>query len=681
MLRFLCLFLLLLSPAFTAGQEKERPAPQLAFEGNQVLDGDALRGALQFEIDAWREGLPPAVVADDARYQIEQEYQRRGYLEVQVTVEQRSESAKDPAGLHFQIVEGPLHCIAQWEFPGAIDSEGLKKTDLIAMYGAVDSPVRPRDVDRLPGRIAERYRSQGYLDVDVSDAKLDEVKTACSRLTIRIEPGPRYTLGGIEHNVAPELAAEAKLDAALAEVQGGTGEAPIFQPVWVPRWQRAAQSSLGDLGYLDVQVVSQTRQENGQVFVTLDVTPGERSVLGAIHIPPDLKVADRFVLEKLGLTPGEPLTPDGLDNAVVRLYRTGRFETVRLNLAESGATRDLTLEIKENPQREAFIEPGYGSFEGARLHMGWRHYNIGGYARTLGLEGVVAERAERLLVTFSDPWTIGHDWVLNANSDYSVRKRPAYTHKSWSMGVFASRNFGHRLRWNTDVGLRYQRVGVSDVRVDLLDGLTLPDEFEQDLSSTTLEWGIEYDSRNHPLLPTDGRHIRFALQRTLDNTGSAPPYTRLQTSYTYFYPLGDRQTLAMGLRATAILPDGNSDLPLGLRLFSGGENSVRSFREDELGPVDDDGTPIGGVGSSTLSIEYLSDIGDTNWQWALFTDVGNVVESPSDLLRGADLETAVGAGVRYILPIGPIRADYAHNPNATEEQSDWVLHISVGMAF
>ena len=37
--------------------------------------------------------------------------------------------------------------------------------------------------------------------------------------------------------------------------------------------------------------------------------------------------------------------------------------------------------------------------------------------------------------------------------------------------------------------------------------------------------------------------------------------------------------------------------------------------------------------------------------------------------------------VRYLLPIGPLRLDVGFNPDARDGEDDYVIHLSVGMAF
>ena len=72
----------------------------------------------------------------------------------------------------------------------------------------------------------------------------------------------------------------------------------------------------------------------------------------------------------------------------------------------------------------------------------------------------------------------------------------------------------------------------------------------------------------------------------------------------------------------------------------------------------------------------------------LFLDGGNVWEKSGGFALG-DLRYAIGPGLRYQTPIGPIRFDvgYQLNPipgliiNRQPEQRRWRLHFSIGQAY
>ena len=122
-------------------------------------------------------------------------------------------------------------------------------------------------------------------------------------------------------------------------------------------------------------------------------------------------------------------------------------------------------------------------------------------------------------------------------------------------------------------------------------------------------------------------------------------------------------------------------IPLSERFFSGGANSHRGFPVNQAGPRDPTtGFPIGGGAQFLNSVELRFPLRWENMGGVLFHDAGNVYSRPSEISFGRsqrpvieDDETvgyefdymvhAVGLGVRYKTPIGPVRLDLAYNIN------------------
>ena len=99
------------------------------------------------------------------------------------------------------------------------------------------------------------------------------------------------------------------------------------------------------------------------------------------------------------------------------------------------------------------------------------------------------------------------------------------------------------------------------------------------------------------------------------------------------------------------------------------------------------GQPIGGNSMLALSGELRASL-HGNLGGVLFLDAGNVwAESFGYKLN--DLRYAVGPGLRYQTPVGPIRLDlgYQLNPtpelivNGSPQKRRYRLHFSIGQAF
>ena len=129
------------------------------------------------------------------------------------------------------------------------------------------------------------------------------------------------------------------------------------------------------------------------------------------------------------------------------------------------------------------------------------------------------------------------------------------------------------------------------------------------------------------------------------------------------------------------------DLPASERFFAGGDTTVRGFAIDQLGTpdtIDKDGIPIGGSALVIFNVELRVPVGGGVGVVGFF-DSGNVFERTTDIDLG-QLRSAVGLGLRYRSPVGPIRLDIGFKVNRRDlvpgRPEKWaVWHISLGQAF
>lgn len=70
-----------------------------------------------------------------------------------------------------------------------------------------------------------------------------------------------------------------------------------------------------------------------------------------------------------------------------------------------------------------------------------------------------------------------------------------------------------------------------------------------------------------------------------------------------------------------------------------------------------------------------------NLELAAFADAGSLGEDSSTFFQRDDLRYAVGLGLRYRLPVGPLRIDYGVNPDRHEGESFGALHVTFGFSF
>jgi translocation and assembly module TamA len=139
--------------------------------------------------------------------------------------------------------------------------------------------------------------------------------------------------------------------------------------------------------------------------------------------------------------------------------------------------------------------------------------------------------------------------------------------------------------------------------------------------------------------------------------------------------LGERNRFLFRAELGAMTSDDFERVPPSLRFYAGGDQSIRGYQFQSLGP-ERDGTVIGGSFLALAGLEYGYQI-TPRWRPAVFVDAGNALEELNDLNESRKI--GVGTGLRWSSPIGPVRLDLAFPVDDDDEGIDnWRIHFSMG---
>lgn len=182
--------------------------------------------------------------------------------------------------------------------------------------------------------------------------------------------------------------------------------------------------------------------------------------------------------------------------------------------------------------------------------------------------------------------------------------------------------------------------------------------------------------------PKAGFSQEYNFQYADKRLGSEIRLAKLEASYKWiFTPLEKHRFVSrLDLGVNIAKDDELALIPPSLRFFAGGDQSIRGYGFQELGPVRDyaaDGTNfrqvIGGRYLAVGSIEYQYYFRPT-WRVATFIDAGNAY----DVSQFKPL-VSTGLGLHWISPVGPIRLDVGIGLNKNETTSrPWRIHLTMG---
>ncbi|MEW6289786.1 MAG: outer membrane protein assembly factor BamA [Thermodesulfobacteriota bacterium] len=669
----------------------------VVFQGNDHLTEDDLRAAAAEELAGFAGSDFPEAKADDAAFMIETAYKQAGYAFVKVAY--HLAPAKDGMQLGFTITEGPQVVVSGIVISG---NSTFTTKELLAFFEEKDSGLP--GLGRLVfvegairdavAAIRDHYTGEGFLQVKI-DAPVFAFSADRSGVEVRlaVHEGQRITVGAIHFQGDILADAGAELDKLAADL---TGKPFLGRRKLMLR--SGVQEIYGNLGYPDVQVeIAENRADSSsQVGLTCAIRSGPQVVITGIEVAGNTRTESEFILSRLALRQGDTFNSRKKRESFQRLYQTGLFSRVNLDLA-AGANaneRVLNVQVEETMAREIFFQGGWGSYELLRGSAGFLDKNILGSGRVFRAEVGGSFKSANVEAAVRDPWIFGTGISADLPVFYRYLEEPSFTSEELGMSVLFTKD----LRKDLSVSLAY--LYSSNKITDIVE--TDDVEPESDYTTASLKLQTTLDTRNDIFFPSRGRKILAAAEIAEPALGSGLSFYRFNFGVREFYPLGKKNTLALRYATGVIFPGRDQIIiPIGERFFNGGENTVRSFSESELGPKNEDGDPLGGMAFNVFTVELRRLLTD-RLAASLFMDYGNVSpnlspEEDSDgpftgrqevidsTLRDyfSDFRPGLGAGVQYLLPVGPARLDFAWNPDqdTDRDEDSFTVHFSIGMAF
>ena len=150
---------------------------------------------------------------------------------------------------------------------------------------------------------------------------------------------------------------------------------------------------------------------------------------------------------------------------------------------------------------------------------------------------------------------------------------------------------------------------------------------------------------------------------------------------------------SLGVRLGCGLGDSGAseeELPLFKRYFPGGINSVRGYDTRSLGPEEefreDDGVSyvkeaIGGSQQLIITNELIFPVlADAGLKAVVFVDAGNAFTASGGIDLG-DLRYAVGWGIRWLSPMGPLRIEVGYPLDPKDGEDSSIVQFSLGAPF
>ncbi len=666
-----------------------RGAPsRVEFVGAKSFRPAELEKALEDSLNELRQrGLTPPR-ADDTAFYLGAFYRKQGFPDAAVDWELRGKT------LFLRIHEGPRTYLRELLLSGhhALSRETLFDYILGASPDRLASEPTSflyvqDDIQAGADRIRALYHAEGFLDAVVENPQVELFPDRSgARVSIAITEGERYAFGSVSFSGSSLFGGE-ELTAQIENEIAGP-----FTPDKALAMQRSLQNFLRSRGYYDAQVdytADPKKAVHHKVPVLFVLKPGPHYRFHGVAVlqddSPEKKGRLRadFFPKRFASIQGEAYSPARIEEAYRDLLHTGLFRTLRI-APRPQPDHSIRLEVQseEAKAREVGFSVGGSSYEGLELGLRLGDRNLFGTGRPLTFSldtsrsvnssnsrntGRSRVRGELLYV---DPWFLETKYNLRARLFAQGRSEIGYSKEE--QGIRA--DLGRKLTDKIELAafLQLKNVSVSESE----PGITAADLGPTSYQIGSLGVTQNFDFRDNPINPSRGWVFTGAFDLNSVNGDLSFSRGTLRGAYHAALPLNLQ--LALGARTGLIVPL-LGDVPVDERYFNGGSTTVRSFTERTLGPKDAQNYPLGGEFFTAFNAEVTFPLFGS-LQGAAFVDAGNVLkEASSNVIE--DLRYAVGLGLRYKLPIGPLRLDYGRNPNPRAGERNGAFHFTFGFAF
>jgi translocation and assembly module TamA len=529
-----------------------------------------------------------------------------------------------------------------------IDIEGVSgdlaenvRAHLALAQEPCDAPhwrVRVR-FEHADGDVRAALQAFGYYHPRIE--KSFQQTESCWRATFHIQPGEPVRIKRVEVRLRGAAADDPKFQALLKTL-------PIREGMQLNHGdyeaaKQAITSLAAERGYFDgtfkVHRLAVDPDLN-QASIDLEYDSGPRYRFGELRVHQDI-LKPELVQRFIHIHPGDPY--QGAELAALNSALVNSRYFVRADIRprrEEAHDGEVPIDIDLVPSKRHSFSFGVGAATdtGPRVKVGYanRRLNRSGHrlsshaqASFLGVEFGVQYQ-----IPLADPRT---EW-LSFQSGYKTEETNNRKSKILTGGVNRTHlRFGS---WLETESLDYERErfkvgGENDISHLLIPGLSWTQTVADD-----------------PVRPHRGWRARFAVQGAYHGLVSDLSFIQGQASGKWIrtVPWQDRVLMRAQVGATGV--SDFARLPVSKRFFAGGDNSVRGYGYQDLGPRNDQGDVVGGRYLLVGSFEYEHPLTD-RWSVAAFIDSGNAFDN----LRDIDLKLGVGPGIRWRSPIGLVRLD------------------------
>lgn len=590
---------------------------------------------LQKELAIKQSGVFNRQAFNKAFNKVKELYVKKGYFESQLQYTIVPDSKTNEVDIFIDVNEGRSGKIDNIIFKGFTSQErsellGMvytKKYNLFTSWFTGTGTYREEALEQDRLTIVNYLQNHGYADAKI-DILVRESKTEGKIiLEIVAERGPLFHFGKIKFK-GNTLFTDAQIDAVFSARPG-----EVYSPEKLRQSMQSIKDLYGRKGHIDAEVQYETRLEGNEPIydVYYHIEEGSQYKIGMVRVFGNVQTEAHVILRESLLIPGETFDSAKLKATEIRLQNMGYFKSVNVyavrtqdDLLLGENYRDVYIEVEETTTGNVSLFFGFSSADSifGGLDLSESNFNYKGIPRVFkdGLSSLrgggeyaharanIGAKQKTYTLSWLTPyfrdtlWRVGFD-ISESNSNLISKD---YHIQTIGFSLYASYPLNHYWTFGTKYRFRNSLVHVPKK--------SSPEEREQGHNEGVISGvgsSISFDSTDSAIKPHNG--FRSSLEGEIVGVWGDYNYLRFGYTNSYYAQLWKRGIMKYRWDLRFIDPifktHSPNDIPLSERYFIGGLNTVRGYKDFDLGShFKETHDPKGGISTTVLSVEYLQEL-------------------------------------------------------------------------
>ena len=428
---------------------------------------------------------------------------------------------------------------------------------------------------------------------------------------------------------------------------------------------------------IDVDVIENLIEN--KLNITFVVNETEKSFIKRVDLFGNNVTRENVIRNQFEIDEGDFYNKILFNKTLNNLKSLNFFKSVDGQVISDGETGDKILEIsvEEKPTGEIGASAGVGT-SGNSIGVFVRENNYLGKGLGLNTDLTLSSDSIRGSFTINNPNFNDTDKAVYSSIEVTeIDKLKDFGYKTNRSGFSYGTNFEFLDDFRFGIGNKnyYQKIETDSTASNLQK------KQEGSYWDSILSLDFIYDKRNQKFKTNDG----FRSSYTIDLPVISDTNTLSNTyNYQFYTELFDENITSLSFFAKTSNSISNDDIKLTERNFLPGSN-LRGFQVGKVGPKDGNDFIGGNYASSINFSSTLPQILESNQNIDVlfFLDAGNVwgVDYSSSIAETNKIRSAVGIGVDWFTPIGPLNFSLSQPITKVNTDSTETFRFNLGTTF